>query len=487
VNDQIAGFVCRVCLFVAMLGAVFLPPLVHAQTLATIYNFCPQTGCLDGDYPFAGLVQATNGDLYGTTNSGGVNGYGTVFRITPAGELTTLYSFCAQSACTDGANPQAGLVQATSGDLYGTTVAGGSNGQGTVFKITPNGALTTLHSFCALSDCSDGSGPMAALVQATNGDLYGTASTGGVNGGGTIFRLTPAGDMTTLYSFCAQSDCTDGDSPQAGLVQATNGDLYGTTTDGGEGNLGTVFRITLNGALTTQHSFCASGIMCTDGLFPASTLVQVGNNLYGTTTGDEAASYGTVFAIAPSGQLTTLYTFCAVDGCATGFSPNGRLVLATNGNLYGAAYGGPRDRGTIFEITLTGTLTTVASFCGSTGCADGFLPLGGLLQATNGDFYGTTDSGGADNKGTVFSLSIGLGPFVTTLPTSGKIGMTVKILGSNLTGASAVSFNGTPTTFTVNSASEIVAKVPTGATTGTVEVETPSGILTSNAAFRVRL
>jgi uncharacterized repeat protein (TIGR03803 family) len=136
---------------------------------------------------------------------------------------------------------------------------------------------------------------------------------------------------------------------------------------------------------------------------------------------------------------------------------------------------------------LTGTLTTVASFCGSTGCADGFLPLGGLLQATNGDFYGTTDSGGADNKGTVFSLSIGLGPFVTTLPTSGKIGMTVKILGSNLTGASAVSFNGTPTTFTVNSASEIVAKVPTGATTGTVEVETPSGILTSNAAFRVRL
>ena len=206
-------------------AAIALP----AQTVTTLFSF----DMTDGAGPYAALVQATNGDLYGTAASGGANGnhnYGTVFKITPSGALTTLYSFCSQTApdgeCTDGANPYAALVQATNGDFYGTTVDGGANGEGgTIFKITPSGTLTTLYSFCSQSGCTDGVQP-AGLVQGANGDFYGTTGRGGVNGEGTVFTITPSGTLTTLYSFCSQGggNCTDGELP-AGLVQATNGDF----------------------------------------------------------------------------------------------------------------------------------------------------------------------------------------------------------------------------------------------------------------------
>jgi uncharacterized repeat protein (TIGR03803 family) len=223
--------------------------------------------------PFAGLVQAANGELYGTTGQGGTNGDGTIFKIAPSGTLTTLYSFC-QSGCA-GAPFPFGPIQATNGDFYGTTENGGANGQGTVFKITPGGTLSTLYSFCSQggSNCTDGANPFAGLVQASNGDLYGTTYYGGANfgGAGTVFKIAPSGALTTLYSFCAQSNCTDGGSPLAGLVQATNGDLYGTTFYGGvvntSGGYGTIFKITPGGTLTTLHSFCAeSG--CPDGGAP---------------------------------------------------------------------------------------------------------------------------------------------------------------------------------------------------------------------------
>jgi uncharacterized repeat protein (TIGR03803 family) len=215
----------------------------------------------DGSNPYAGLVQATNGDLYGTTVAGGAYNDGTVFKITPSGTLTTLYSFCSQAGCTDGAYPSAAaLVQATNGDLYGTT----EYSEGTVFKITPSGTLTTLYSFCSQSGCTDGANPIAGLVQATNGDLYGTTSEGGAYGGGTVFKITPSGTLTTLYSFCSQAGCTDGAYPVAALVQAINGNLYGTTDAGGAYNDGTVFKITPSGTLTTLYSFCSQG-GCTDG------------------------------------------------------------------------------------------------------------------------------------------------------------------------------------------------------------------------------
>src|ERR1022692_3675717 len=456
--------------------AIALPAQI--ATLTTIHRFCSQSGCPDGAGPYAGLVQATNGDLYGTTVGGGTNSAGTIFKITPGGTLTTLYSFCPQTNCTDGGAPQAGLVQPANGDLYGTTFFGGTNGQGTVFKITQGGTLTTLYSFCSQTNCTDGTGPFAGLVQAANGDLYGTTA----SGYDTVFKITPGGTLTTLYSFCSQTNCTDGATPYAGLVQAANGDLYGTAYNGGaNGDLGTVFKITPTGTLTTLYSFCSqSG--CTDGAHPAGGLVQAANgNFYGTTeSGGRAHGGGTVFKITPGGTLTTLYRF------PDGSSPFAGLVQAADGDFYGTTSGGgAADLGTVFKITPSGTLTTLYTFCSQSGCTDGAYPYAGLAQDTNGDFYGTTYVGGANYDGTVFRLSVGLGPFVKIRPPYGKVGAAVKILGTNLTGAASVSFDGTAAVFTVVSGSEITTPVPAGASSGKVQVVTPSGTLSSNASFRV--
>jgi uncharacterized repeat protein (TIGR03803 family) len=202
---------------------------------------------------------------------------------------------------------------------------------------------------------------------------------------------------------------------------------------------------------------------------------------------------GTVFKIAPSGKLTTLYNFCSQTNCTDGESPYAGLIQGTDGNLYGTTpIGGANGNvcgihgnscGTVFKITPSGTMTTLHSFEGT----DGWALYGGLFQATNGEFYGTTEYGGTIDGGTVFSLNVGLGQFVETLPTSGKVGATVKILGSFLTGATSVTFNGTAATFTVNSKSEITTTVPTGATTGTVQVISPRlGTLSSNVPFTVK-
>jgi uncharacterized repeat protein (TIGR03803 family) len=208
-----------------------------AQTFTTLATF-DQT---DGELPEGSLVQGMDGNLYGTTVDGGGNGGGggggTVFRITPAGELTTLYSFCRLLNCADGAFPYAGLILGTDGNLYGTTFGGGANGvgfggDGTVFTISPGGELKTLYSFCSQTNCTDGSFPQDSLVQAANGDFYGTTRDGGVNGAGsggygTVFEITPSGTLATLYSFCSQANCADGRYPHAGLVQATNGGFMG--------------------------------------------------------------------------------------------------------------------------------------------------------------------------------------------------------------------------------------------------------------------
>src|ERR1039458_9489584 len=464
--------------------AIALP----AQTLTTLYSFCSQSGCPDGAGPYAGLVQATNGGLYGTTYNGGTNSAGTIFKITPGGTLTTLYSFCSQTNCTDGTGPQAGLVQAANEDLYGTTQGGGANSAGTIFKITPGGTLPTLYSFCPQTNCTDGGGPQAGLVQAANRDLYGTTQYSGANGYGTVFKTTPGGTLTTLYSFCSQSGCTDGYYPYAGLVQAANRDLYGTTAAGGANGDGTVFKITPSGTLTTLYSFCSQSA-CTDGLQPVAGLVQAANgDLYGTTLfGGAYSNDGTVFKITPSGKLTTLYRFCSQRNCPDGANPVAGLVQATDGNFYGTTvYGGANGGyGTVFKITPSGTLTTLYSFCSQSGCTDGEIPDAGLVQDTNGDFYGTTFSGGANDGGTVFRLSVGLGPFVKIRPPYGKVGAAIKILGTNLTGAASVSFNGTAAVFTVVSPSLITTTLPAGASSGKVQVVTPSGTLSSNASFLV--
>ena len=427
----------------------------------------------DGSTPEAALIQASNGNLYGTTVYGGnsscESSCGTVFEITISGTLTTLHSFDG----TDGYWPYAALMQAANGVLYGTTYEGGANGQGVVFAITPEGKFATPLSF---SDPTDGAAPWAGLIQADNGLLYGTTVQGVGSYAGEVFKMTPSGNLTVLYNFMGSPN---GDSPTGTLVQATNGGLYGTTVQGGTGSscpefCGTVFVITPSGKLTTLHSFEGP-----DGEGPVAGLIQASNGgLYGTTSSGGANGDGTVFEINMGGKFTTLHSFNGTDGA----KPQAGLVQATDGQLYGMTLiGGAEGYGTIFKISLDGNLTTLHSFNGT----DGASPAATLIQATDGNFYGTTGAGGASNGGTVFSFSAGLAPFIRTVPAAGKVGAAVKILGTNLIGATGVSFNGNMAVFSVDSSSAITATVPANATTGKIEVSTPSGTLTSNANFRV--
>jgi len=440
-----------------------------ATAFKTLVNFDGTNGATP---VYTSLVQGRDGDFYGTTLGGGANGAGTVFKITSAGAVTILYSFCSQPNCTDGVYPYAGIVQASDGNFYGTTYQGGANGDfGTIYKISPAGVFTSLHSF----NLVDGAGPFAALVQATNGNFYGTTAGGGPNNAGTVFKITPSGTLTTLHTF----DGSDGAQPFAALVQATNGDFYGTTPYGG--SYGTVFRITPSGTLTTLHSFNLA-----DGSYPNGLIQASDGNFYGTTYGGGIPNIcsgngcGTIFKITPQGTLTTLHDCDSVDGT----NPVAVLDQGSDGNFYGTTYaGGNRGSwGTVFEVTPSGTLTTLHSF----GLTDGAQPYGAVAQATSGIFYGTATNGGANNDGTLFSLAVGLRPFVKTLPDSGKVGAKVVVLGTDLTGTTSVTFHGTPATFTIVSKSEIRTTVPAGATTGKIKVVTPNRTLLSNVPFRVR-
>jgi len=444
----------------------------------------------NGNEPYLGsVVQGFDGNFYGTTLFGGTHnnsmcddlGCGVVFSMTPGGTVTVIYNFCAHTNCTDGAAPEAGLVQATDGNLYGTTTAGGAHGKGTIFRISPAGKMRVLYSFCAQTNCADGENARGTLVQGSNGSFYGTTYGGGSSLNGTVFKVTSHGVLSTLYSFTGGAD---GASPDTGLVQATDGNLYGTTSVFGGGNGGTVFKITLLGALTTLYSFCVQA-SCPDGANPEAALIQ-GNdgNLYGTTWiggASGADGGGTIFKITRSGALTTLYSLGSSDGARS----TAALVQATDGNFYGTTSTGPSGAGTIFEITPSKVFTTLYTFCSQSNCADGQTPYAGLMQATDGSLYGT-NLGSLASYGIIYSLDLGLGPFVEALPASGKVGASVTILGNQLSGATSVTFNGTAASFTVVSDTEITTTVPTGATSGTVEVTTPSGTLASNGRFRVK-
>ncbi len=453
-----------------------------AQTFTSLFSF----DITDGGSPTGTLVQGLNGDLYGTSHGGGSSQEGTVYKITPSGTLTTLYNFvCQDDNCPNGAQPYAGLVLATDANFYGTTPFGGARQQGTVFKISSQGDFTLLHSLAY----EQGRYPYGGLVQATDGDFYGTTERYGRHGG-TIFKMTRDGHLATLYNFCSQNNCSDGEYPYAALIQATDGNFYGTAQYGGNSNhdcgglgCGTIFKITPSGSFTTLYTFC-SQTNCADGAVPLAGLVQAaGGDFYGTSSVGGSADEGTVFKITSSGAFTSLYSFCSQPNCTDGSVPTAALVQATDGNFYGTTWNssGGSNYGTVFKITPKGALTTLHSF----QVSDGSYPYAGLVQATNGSFYGTTSSGGTTGVGTIFKLSAGLSPFVESLPTSGKVGATVIILETKLTGTTAVSFNGTAAAFTVVSETEITTTVPSGATTGFVTVTTPSGKLKSNKKFRI--
>jgi uncharacterized repeat protein (TIGR03803 family) len=384
--------------------AVALP----APTFTLLHTFTQKHGA----GPEGALIQGTDGNFYGTAKYGGnCLGCGTVFKVIPSGRLTTLHSF----DITDGAEPWAGLVQGTDGNFYGTTVNGGANGEGTVFEITRTGTLTTLHSF----GFTDGAGPYGGLVQGIDGNLYGTTNGGGAKSGGTVFKITLGGTLTTLHSFHG----AEGAYPSTGLVQSTDGDFYGTTGEGGNYNgcrpvgCGTIFKITPTGRVTTLHSFDY-----TDGSEASALIQSRDGNFYGTTYIGGANGIGTVFKITPSGTLTTLHSFDGLDGNAPAAglvqATNGKFYGTTTSGGATGTCDPPYGCGTVFKITAKGMLTTLYNFCtpGGGTCPEGYSPAAALAQGTDGKFYGTTDFGGNYNHsqacqygcGTIFRLSAGL-------------------------------------------------------------------------------
>ena len=330
-------------LALALLSALLLAavPPAHSQTEKVLYSFVNSP---DGANPrYATPVLDTNRNLYGTTNYGGAYGFGTVFKLTPSGTKTILHSFDVNG--TDGAYPVASLVM-YKGNLYGTTVEGGTyNIDGTVFELkhTTNGwTERILHSFGA---SGDGSQPYCALTLDTTGNLYGTTNVGGAYSYGTVFELTPSGTETILHSFDLNG--RDGAYPVAGLV-VYQGNLYGTTANGGAYGDGTVFEVTLSGTETILHSFDNNDI---DGINPYAGLVVHEGNLYGTTVngGGTGSAAGIVFEMTPSGTETILHTF---GGSPDGAFPWGGVVFDTTGNLYGTTLSGGRNGvGTVFKLT----------------------------------------------------------------------------------------------------------------------------------------
>jgi uncharacterized repeat protein (TIGR03803 family) len=463
----------RTCLilFIAVTAAISST----AQTFTTLHTFT----LTDGAFPYGALVQGLDGDLYGTTSAGARNicygGCGTVFKITSSGTLTTLHEFIG----TDGISPR-GLVLAGDGNFYGTT-------NENFYEITPEGTFISIVGIPPSTGNPPSINP--PLMQDTiDGNFYGTTPLGGTHTSGTVFRITPSGVLTTLRSFCNFKNCADGGLPTAPLVQS-NGFLYGTTRYGGSpGPNGTFFKIGTAGALNVLYDF-----EFTDNFGNAISGLIVGNdgNFYGTTEQGGIAlcpggfGCGTIFKITPEGTFTTLHAFDITDGA----NPVTALIQATDGNFYGTTSGtGSRGTcsgnncGSVFQLTPDGTLTTLHSF----DKTDGMDPAAALVQGTDGNIYGTTNGFiGQHLYGTVFQLSMGLAPFVKTVPAGGYTHTQVLILGTNLTGATSVTFNGKTAVFTVVSPTEIQATVPGNATTGTVEVVTPGGTLLSNVPFQV--
>jgi uncharacterized repeat protein (TIGR03803 family) len=376
----------------------------------------------DGEHPEGVLVQGIDGNFYGTTEFGTVSS-GTVFRISPSGNESILYYFFFQPY--DGEFPKAGLVQGSDGNFYGTTSSGGtstncSQGCGTVFRISPTGNYTNLYSF---TGAPDGESPQAGLMQGSDGNFYGTTSSGGTHDAGTVFRITPGGSKTILYSF---GGSPDGAVPLAGLVQGRDGNFYGTTYAGGKSTsysseygtgAGSVFRISPSGTYTNLYSFGSSP---NDSLWPNDGLV-VGSdgNFYGTTMFGGARSEGSVFRISPNGSETVLFSFGYYlnDGVA----PYAGVMQGSDGNFYGTTdEGGTNGDGTVFRISPNGNYTNLYSFGSSSN--DGQNPLVGLAQGNDGNFYGTTYFGGTNGQGIVFKIDVGLGPvtnnYISISPTN---------------------------------------------------------------------
>jgi len=437
-----------------LLISVLAPPALPVITdgLITLYFFSGTDG--NNPVPRPGLLQASDGDLYGTTTQGGAHGDGSVFRITLSGSLTRLYSF---TGGADGSEPQSGLVQANDGNLYGTTTEGGSHGYGVVFRVTTSGSLTNLHTF----QLSDGATVNAGLTLGSDGNLYGITSTGG-GGSGVIFKITTSGSFTALYSLTGGN----GSWGVSEMLQASDGNLYGTTQNGGGANDGTVFKVTTSGDYTMLYSF--SG---TDGSQPQTGLIQGSDgNLYGTTSqGNISGAYGTLFKITTSGSLTQLHFFNGSDGSG----PQGQLMQGSDGNLYGTTLaGGTNSDGTIFETTTSGSFTVLNSFNGSNGNS----AQAGLAQASDGNLYGVTGRAGSNGVGNVFRVTPYLAGYVGS-------GVNYQINATNYpTGYGASNL---PTGLNVNASTGLITGTPSATGTFNARISASTVAGTGSAALEV--
>lgn len=370
----------------------------------TVYAF---RGGSDGSKLWAGLMAGASGNLYGTTGEGGggaceSNGCGTVFVLTPHGVENVLYAFQGGS---DGSAPQGGVVLDGAGNIYGTTGLGGSNNDGTVFELSANGTKSVLYAF---QGANDGNSPIGNLVMDGAGNLYGVTNLGGnspicgTDGCGTVFKVTPSGEESVLHTFQAGSD---GAEPLAGLVRDSNGNLYGTASDGGNApscenaGCGVVYEIAPDGTETILYTFQGYP---TDGEAPEGTLIlDSSGNIYGTTEAGGSAGYGTVFKLAPNGAETVLYSFKSGND---GGLPSAGVIMDHALNLYGTTWTGGNvskgRSGTVFEVTAKGQEKILYAFDGH----HGRHPQASLLLGAHGKLYGTTAEGGKGNNGVVFEL-----------------------------------------------------------------------------------
>jgi uncharacterized repeat protein (TIGR03803 family) len=446
------NFSSSLVLAIAVLVLLVIP--ATAQTLNAVYSF--QTGDFGGP-AYVTLAQGRVGRLYGTTYGVGDTS-GTIFRVSTTGGANLLAAFDG----TDGANPIGGVTLGSDGNFYGVTFLGGSANLGVLFRVAPSGAYTILHNF---EGGSDGGEPMQPPIQASDGNFYGTTFQNS-----TVYKYSLSGEYSSVYQF----DQAHGQGAGASLIEGTDGRLYGVAEGGGANNCGTIFKLTTSGTPLWYYSFpCDAG-----GSAPTAALVQASDgNFYGTTSEGGFENNGTLFKL-DDGRVSILYRF---SGGAAGAGPAAGLMQATDGNLYGVTQaGGSSKLGVLFTITTAGAYTVLQSFTSETG-AD---PSASPLQDTNGLLYGTTQSDGSHGFGTVYSVDLGLGPFIALVGYISQPGRSLQILGQSLTGTTSVTFNGVPaTSFNIVSDTYMTAVVPAGATTGPVVVTTPTGTLTSNKSL----
>jgi uncharacterized repeat protein (TIGR03803 family) len=348
------------------------------------------TGQADGGYSYAGVVRDSAGNLYGTTLYGGSAGFGVVYKVDAASHETVLHSF---TGGTDGSGPYAAVIRDSAGNLYGTTQFGGSGNAGAVYEVDATGHETVLYNFQGGAQGAGGYWPYAAVIRDSAGNLYGTTQFGGSAGLGVVYKVDVAGHETVLYSFAARAN---GDSPQAGVIRDSVGNLYGTTQYGGSAGHGVVYKVDAAGHETVLYHF----ITYADGSQPyAGVIRDTAGNLYGTTVYGGAAGFGVVYKVDAAGHETVLHSFTAN---ADGIEPYATVVRDSAGNLYGTTlWGGSAGRGVVYKVDAAGHETVLYSF---TNRADGGSPQAGVIRDTAGNLYGTTSGGGSANAGVVYKV-----------------------------------------------------------------------------------